>query len=184
MKNVFALAGMLVLSLLTSVTLGSERPIEDYDPSSSGFYPEAGVLKDQNHCPAGTAFFKNQFPGLTNGPGGTFAELTFLIDGTGVTFRVDWFDENSFSFSVLGGVAHIVGVTSDTNNLLYDYVNFYPAVNTLGPNAVNAPVSADGDLNKISDAADVNHLDLCLAVADPGDIIDPEVTITLQQLTR
>ena len=174
--RIIALGWMLVLGLLTSVTFASEQPIENYEPSfPGGFNPEAGLLKSQNDCPADTAFFKNQFPGLTNGPGGSFAQLTYPIDGTDVTFQVFWAGDNSFRFEVFGGVAHIVGVTSDTNTLLYDYVNFYPAVNT--PGVVNAPVSADGNLNKIANAADVNHLDFCLAVADPGDIEPPSVTI-------
>ena len=161
--RIIALAGMLVLSLVTSATLAAERPIGDYEPSfPGGVNPVDGILKDQNDCPEGTAFFKNQFPGLTNGPGGSFAQLTYPIDGTDVTFQVFWAADNSFNFQVLGGVAHVVGVTSDTNNLLYDYVNFS-----------GTPVSGDGNLNKISNAADVNHLDFCLTV-DAA----PQVVIT------
>jgi hypothetical protein len=35
---------VLMLSLLTSVAFAAERPIGDYDHSSNGTFPEAGLL--------------------------------------------------------------------------------------------------------------------------------------------
>lgn len=175
MKNVVALTGLLLMSFLTSAALGAERTIEDYGHSSNGFFPEVGNLKNQRACPAGTKFFKNVGPGLTNGSGaGSIGTpLEFVIDGETVTMSISWDSNNSFGFTLTGGVAHIVGVTSDTNNLLYDYVNFYTAVNNVVSGTTNTPVFSDGDLNKIMDAADVNHLDLCLA---PVDTTKPVIT--------
>lgn len=170
MKNVSIRVGAITIALLmASAAFGAERPIGDYDPSSNGFYPEVGNLKNQNACPDGTAFFKNVAPGLTNGSGGSPVPTTidFAIDGEIVTMSISWDADNSFGFNLTGGVAHIVGVTSDTNNLLYDYVDFYP------PPSTDPPVFSDENLNSIVDAADVNHLDLCLAVVDttPPSII-------------
>jgi len=164
------IVSMLALSLLTSVAFGDARPIGDYEASSNGVYPVEGILKRSRDCPAGTAFIKNAFPSLTNGPVGSVVpkEETYFInlgsDTVPVTVRIIWDEFNSFAFQIDRGVAHIVGVTSDTNNLLYDYTA--------------APVSADGGLNSIPDAADVNHLDLCLAAVDDADTQPPTVTIS------
>ncbi len=161
---------ILALSLLTSLAFGDARPIEDYEASSNGVYPEDGILKVSEDCPAGTTFIKNAFPSLTNGQGGSVvpAEETYFItlgsDTVPVTVRIIWTETNSFAFQIDNGAAHIVGVTSGTNNLLYDYTA--------------APVSADGGLNNIVDAADVNHLDLCLAAVDDADTEAPTVTIS------
>ena len=159
---------MLALGLPSAVALGAERDIADYGPSTKGFSPESGVLKFQDDCPDETAFFKNVVPGLTNGSvaGSTVPPIEFIIDGKTVTMSISWDADNSFGFNITGGLAHIVAVTSDTNNLLYDYVNHYPAVNNVEPGTVIGPVFADGNLNDIQDAADVNHLDLCLAPVD------------------
>jgi hypothetical protein len=162
---------MLMLSLLTSGALGAERDITEYSDSTNGFYPKSGILKFQSDCPEGTAFFKNVAPGLTNGgvAGSTVPPIQFIIDGKTVAVSISWDAENSFGFDITGGLAHIVAVTSDTNNLLYDYVNYYPPtpINLeKDPVPVYGPVVADGNLNAIQDAADVNHLDLCLAPLD------------------
>jgi hypothetical protein len=169
------IVSMLALSLLTSVAWAAERPIGDYAHSSNGLFPEAGILKNQKDCPDGTAFFKNVAPGLTNGSGPGSTTVAFIIDGKTVSMDIDWYPDNSFDFDLnFTGVAHIVGVTSDTNNFLYDHVDYYP-----DEIATDAPVNSDGNLNSISDAADVNHLDLCLAaVAVAVDTEAPVVTIT------
>ena len=166
---------VLILSLLTSAALAAERPIGDYDQSSNLIFPESGLLKNQSDCPEGTTFIKNAFPALTNGQGGSgenpAVETYFLeLDGVAVpvTVSVSWTDLNSVGFEIDRGVAHIVGVTSDTNNFLYDYVDYYP-----DRIATGTPVISDSDLNKLkiaSIAEDVNHLDLCLAAAAPPSI--------------
>ena len=165
MKNVFALAGMLVLSLLTSVTLADRAPVPDASAKSTTV--EKGNIKNQRQCPPDTTFFKNVFPSLTNGPGeGSTLPTPFTIDGETVLMTVSWVDNNTFGFGIQGGVAHRVGVTVDTNNFIYDYPG--------------AGVSSDHNLNRYldgSDGDDVNHLDLCLAVAVP-DTVPPDVEIT------
>ena len=156
-----AIISLLALSLLTSVTFGKEVPVENFDKSFNGVFPESGILKAPGDCPLGTTFVKNAFPSLTNGQDGSIEPKreTFFIDlgpvTMPVTMEISWFADNSFGFNILNGVAHIVGVTSDTNNFLYDYTA--------------APVDADAELNKLKDlsaAADVNHLDLCLTAVD------------------
>jgi hypothetical protein len=178
---------VLMLSLLTSVAFAAERPIGDYDHSSNGTFPEAGLLKDQNDCPEGTTFIKNAFPALTNGQGGsvTPAEETYFLELDGVavpvTVRVSWTDLNSVSFDIDQGEAYIFSVTSDANTLLYDYVDYYP-----DKIATGTPVNSDSDLNKLKIASasdDVNHVDLCLAAAaaptitilSPADTTPPTI---------
>lgn len=163
----------LALSLLTSVAWAGAVDLGDYAQTSPvGLFPEPGILKKQGDCPEGTAFIKNAFPALTNGPGGSVvpAEETYFItlgsDTVPVTVRIIWSELNSFAFQIENGVAYIVAVTSDTNNFLYDYTA--------------APANADGELNSLVQpdpappvllaAADVNHLDLCLAAAAPPSI--------------
>jgi hypothetical protein len=169
-----AIISILALSLLTSVTLAAELPIGDYAQSSSGLFPEVGILKNQGDCPEGTTFIKNAFPALTNGQGGSVipVEETYFLDldgvATPVTVRVFWTELNSVGFEIDSGVAHIVSVTSDANTLLYDYVDYYP-----DGIATGSPIISDSDLNKLkiaSAADDVNHLDLCLAAAAPPSI--------------
>ena len=169
-----AIISILALSLLTSVTLAAELPIGDYAQSSSGLFPEVGILKNQGDCPEGTTFIKNAFPALTNGQGGSVipVEETYFLDldgvATPVTVRVFWTELNSVGFEIDSGVAHIVSVTSDANTLLYDYVDYYP-----DGIATGTPTVSDFDLNKLTSgeiADDVNHLDLCLAAAAPPTI--------------
>ena len=181
---------ILASSLLTSAALSDERDIADYGASTNGFFPELGILKNQNDCPDGTAFFKNVVPGLTNGsgPGSTVPPIDFIIDGKTVSMSISWSAENSFAFNLTGGIAHIVGVTSDTNNLLYNYVSFRSAGSVVAGTVIG-PVFADGNLNDIDAAADVNHLDLCLSPVDstpptiefisplPGDTVSGTVTV-------
>ena len=149
--RLFALAWMPVLGLLAAVTLAGELGLPD---DSDNATPEAGIIKNQNQCPSGTAFFKNAFPSLTNGTPGGSTTIDFTVEGEIVPMTVTWAGDNSFGFDIDGGVAHKVGVTVDTNNFIYTY---------------SPPVQADANLNTYSDgtvAADVNHLDLCLATLD------------------
>lgn len=161
--NKGALTGLLALSLLTNMALADVAGLPD---GSDEAVPTIGQIKNKNACD-GTSFFKNKFPSLTNGPAPGVTSVPFIIDGETVVMTVTWAEGNSFGFSLEGGVAYKVGVTVDTNNFIYDYSS--------------APVSIDRNLNWYLDGTagdDVNHLDLCLAVTDPGDITDPEVTIT------
>ena len=164
-----ALAGLLVSSLLSSVTVADTVPTPDED-TGQVITPNAEI-KSAGQCPSDTVFFKNAFPNLTNGPGsGVTPPTPFNIGGTTVWMTVSWNEDNSFGFDIMGGVAHRVGVTVDTNRFIYEY----------SP-APLVPVSNDQNLNWYMDpnevGDDVAHLDLCLSVADPGDIVDPDVTI-------
>jgi hypothetical protein len=172
-NRIVALAGAVVLSLLTSVTLGAERLIGEYRATDLvGLKPIEGELKNQNACSEGK-FLKNVGPSLTNGSGGTcpigspggFSE-TFIIDGTEVTIFLCWRDDNSVDFKVEGGRAHLVGVTSNTNDLLYPYADF-----------TSGPVFSDGRLNDISEAADVNHTDWCVEPVETNPPVVGEISI-------
>jgi hypothetical protein len=184
-KKLFALAVTPVLSLLAAVTYAAEIPIDDIDFSANGTEPATGILKNQNDCPDGE-FFKNVSPGLTNGSLGGTTVVDFLIDGKNVAMTITWgpdiaysLPENSFAFSIAGGYAQEIGVTTNTNTFTYDY----RYLNTTSPLVPGAPVQADSELNKLDDVllaqgeviADVNHLDLCLATLDEDG---PVVTIT------
>jgi len=162
---------MLVLSLVTSVALaGKTDPADKYADSLNGTVT-SGVIKSLSNCPDGTdAFFKNVNPFISGGPGGNPGELrwdgTYPIDGSYVTLTVFWRDDNSFRFEVTNGVMQKIGAEVDSDKLIYVYAG---------------PVNEDFNLNVLksgSASEKVNHLDVCLAVADPGDIIDPEVMIT------
>ena len=167
-KRMFALALGPVLSLFAAATLAdvSGLPLA----SGNGIQANAGEIKNRNHCPAGSTFFKNKFPSLTNGNPGGSTTIDFAVDGEIVPVTVTWAADNSFEFAVAGGVAHRVGVTVDTNNFIYDY-------------------SGSGDLQKgVADtqlnyfgagqtADDVNHLDLCLSTLDT---VLPEVGIRVE----
>ena len=108
-----AIISLLALSLLTSVTFGKEVPVENFDKSFNGVFPESGILKAPGDCPLGTTFVKNAFPSLTNGQDGSIEPKreTFFIDlgpvTMPVTMEISWFADNSFGFNILNGVAHI-----------------------------------------------------------------------------
>jgi len=160
-KRLFALAGMLTLSLLTSVTFaGKVDPATKYDPSDpEQIEPRSGVIKFLRDCPVGTdAFFKNVNPFISGGPGGedgeTFWRGTFPVDGSEVTLDVYWKDDNSYRFEAFDGVVWAVGPEVDSDKLIYEY---------------STPVFADGGHNVLKsdgDSAGVNHLDLCLSLVD------------------
>lgn len=160
--RLFALAWMPALGLLTVVTLAGEA---DLPNDSDNATPEAGIIKNRNQCPSGTTFFKNEFPSLTNGTPAGSTTIDFTVEGKIVPMTVTWASNNSFGFELDGGVAHKVGVTVDTNNFIYDYTGMLPKGR------------ADTELNYYGGAAaaDVNHLDLCLATVDDEN---PVVTIT------
>lgn len=165
--RILALAGMPALSLLTVVALAdvAERPQD----SGNGIQAEFGEIKNRNHCPSGTKFFKNAFPSLTNGGPGGFATIDFTVDGETIPVTVTWSSDNSFNFAVEGGVAHIVGVTVDTNNFIYDYTNsLLDGTADTGLNSYAGGATAD----------DVNHLDFCLAAS--LDTVVPEVAIRVE----
>src|SRR5210317_448195 len=166
--RLFSLAIMPVLSLLAAVTLADETPLTDYEVSANGTPPTAGLLKIQNDCRDG-AFFKNEYPSLTNGGLGGSKTIDFNIEGKVVPMTVTWGSDNSFEFAISGGYAQEVGVTVDTNNFTYNY----------RPLNATAPVQGDANLNKLlaagATASDVNHLDLCLVALDTED---PVVSIT------
>ena len=173
-KRSIALAGLPVLSLLTSMAMAAEIPLTDIDSSAIGVAPEGGELKNQNACPDGT-YFKNFVPGLTNGSGGGTSTIPIVVDGKTVDMTIEWgpngtLPENSFGFSLDGAYALEIGVTTNTNKFTYDYRSLATAVPP-------APVQSDSNLNKLKQAlldageviADVNHLDLCLAGLDSED---------------
>jgi hypothetical protein len=186
-KQLFSLAGMLVLSLLTSVTFaGKEDPATKYLPSDpGGITPRSGVIKFLRDCPVGTdALFKNVSPFISGGPGGTPGETywsgTFPVDGSEVTLDVYWRDDNSYRFEASGGVVWAVGPEVDADKLIYEY---------------GSPVFADGGHNVLDaggDSAAVNHLDLCLSLADTtkpvivfdpplnGETVSGDVTVTVK----
>lgn len=163
-KRMFALAWMPVLSLFTAVTLAdvSGLPLK----SGSETQAELGQIKNRNHCPSGTTFFKNKFPSLTNGNPGGSTTIDFTVESKSVPMTVTWASNNSFGFVIDGGVAHKMGVTVDTNNFIYDYTGSL------------SDGRADTELNFYGGgtiADDVNHLDICLATVDDEN---PVVTIT------
>ena len=166
-RALLALAGLPVLGLFTSVALAdlSQPP----NNSGNGITPVLGEIKNRAQCD-GAAFFKNEFPSLTNGSPGGSTSKNFTVDGQTVSVTVTWDAFNSFGFSVTGGYAKKVGVTVDRNDFVYDYsaspldgvadtlLNYYEVGGT--------QLMAD----------DVNHLDLCLETLDSvapvvGDII-------------
>ena len=161
--RLFALAWMPVLGLLTAVTLAGETNLPD--DSINGAIAADGIIKNRNECPSGTTFFKNEFPSLTNGTPGGDTTIEFTVEGKIVPMTITWEANNSFGFELEGGVAHLVGVTVGTNNFIYDYTGML------------AKGGADTELNYYGGAAaaDVNHLDLCLATLDSEA---PLVTIT------
>ena len=160
MKNVFALAGMLVASLLASAALAQKTdPALKYAPSDpGGIVPKSGVIKSLRDCPVGTdAFFKNVSPFISGGPGGAeeyFWEGVFPVDGSEVTLNVFWKDDNSYRFQAFGGVVWAIGPEIDSDKLIYES---------------DPPVFADGGHNVLlsgDDSAAVNHLDVCLSLVD------------------
>ena len=160
-KRFFALAWMPVLSLFAAAALADVTGL----PQASGNAIQAyeGEIKNRNHCPPDTTFFKNKFPSLTNGTPAGSETIDFTVDGEILPVTVTWDSNNSFSFEIDGGVAHKVGVTVDTNNFIYDYTGSL------------LDGRADTQLNYYGDgltADDVNHLDLCLATVDT---VAPEV---------
>lgn len=170
MKNVFTLVGVITVALLMS-SAWAQTSQDDYVTTNQGKLPELGVVlkSERRDCPTGTKFFKNEFPSLTNGQGAGNKTEIYSIDNVDVIMTVEWSGNNDFEFSIFNGVAHKVGVNIDTINLLYNYEM--------------APVSGDAPLNKLTNnqpAADVNHLDLCLAVA-VLDTEPPDVTIDAPQ---
>lgn len=170
-KSMFALALAPVLSLSAAVTLADVSGL----PLASGnaIQAYAGEIKNRNHCPSGTTFFKNKFPSLTNGGPGGSTTIDFTVDGEIIPVTVTWASNNSFEFDVAGGVAQKVGVTVDTNNFIYDYSD--PGDLQKG--------AADTQLNYFGagqTADDVNHLDLCLSTLDT---VLPEVGIRVEPST-
>jgi hypothetical protein len=165
MKNVFALTGMLLMSLLTSAALaGKTDPSDKYLDSEFGTVT-SDVIKSLRDCPADTdAFFKNVSPFISGGPGGITGEFewqgTFSIDGTDVTLFVYWKDDNSFRFVVQNGVMKEIGAEVDSDKLVYEY--------RAGPVFRDGTVNFDrlNVLESGGDSAAVNHLDICLSLLD------------------
>ena len=160
-KKLFALAWTPVLSLFAAAALADVTGL----PQASGNAIQAyeGEIKNRNHCPPDTTFFKNKFPSLTNGTPAGSETIDFTVDGEILPVTVTWDSNNSFSFEIDGGVAHKVGVTVDTNNFIYDYTgSLLKGVADTQLNYYGAGLTGD----------DVNHLDLCLATVDS---VAPEV---------
>ena len=107
--GLLSLSGMLVLSLLTSVTLAGNMDGADKYLDSEYGTVVSGVIKSQNNCPPGTAFFKNQAPNLSNNPNPGSTALTYTIDNTDITMNIEWSVDNSFQFSIENGVVHKLG---------------------------------------------------------------------------
>ena len=170
-KRFFALVWVPVLNLMSAVTLADVANLPE--DSGNGIEPVSGIIKNRSQCPSGTTFFKNAFPSLTNGTSGGSTTIEFTVEGEIVPVTVTWASNNSFGFVIdggvsYGGVAHKVGVTVDTNNYIYDYTASLP------------DGRADSKLNYYGGqtiADDVNHLDLCLAIADT---VAPEVGIRVE----
>jgi len=165
--KLLALAGTPVLSLLAVVSLADVAGL----PQDSGnrIPAEFGEIKNRNHCPSGTTFFKNAFPSLTNGGPGGLSTIDFTVEGETIPVTVTWAANNSFDFAVEGGVAYKIGVTVDTNNFIYDYTSsLLDGAADTELNAYPGGITAD----------DVNHLDLCLGAN--LDSVVPEVGIRVE----
>lgn len=166
MKNVFALAGMLALSLVASVALAQKTDVSKYAVSSpEEIAPKSGVIKFLKDCPLGTdAFFKNVSPFISGGPGGDTGEYlwegVFPVDGSEVTLNVYWKDNNSYRFEAFGGVVWAVGPEIDSDKLIYEFDT--PVFADGGHNVLASPPGGD----PAGDSAAVNHLDLCLSLVD------------------
>ena len=197
---------MLALSLLAPAAIAQKTdPAEKYQDSANGTVT-SGVIKSlTKDCPAGTdAFFKNANPFISGGPGGEPGEfssdVTFLIDGSEVTLSVWWKDDNSFRFGPppepleQGGYALVLAVGAEIGNdkLIYKYFGLDGLpVSVAEDSGLNVLKPVNGD---ILDSADVNHLDLCLALADstppdiefippsplPGDTVSGTVTVKVR----
>lgn len=180
-----ALAGMLVLSLITSVAWAQQ--LGAIQPTGSGVVPiEGGVLR--GNCPAGTTEFKDQFPSLTDGPTGGTTSKTYSVfneatqEYDDVTVNLKWYGpgsgkndpDNSIDFKITSGVVPKFFVKAGQAELLYEYsgcIGLAPGVDP-APNCI-----ADTGLNlREFGAQDASHIDLCLA-AFP-DTTPPDVTIT------
>ena len=197
---------MLALSLLAPAAIAQKTdPAEKYQDSANGTVT-SGVIKSlTKDCPAGTdPFFKNANPFISGGPGGEPGEfssdVTFLIDGSEVTLSVWWKDDNSFRFGPppepleQGGYALVLAVGAEIGNdkLIYKYFGLDGLpVSVAEDSGLNVLKPVNGD---ILDSADVNHLDLCLALADstppdiefippsplPGDTVSGTVTVKVR----
>jgi len=178
-RKLLALVGMLVMSLFTPAVLAGEAAAPDAShygvPATDG-----NVLKNRNDCVDAT-FFKNVFPSLTNGGPGGSTMLPFTVDGKTVSMYVTWHQDNSVDYRIEGGWATRIGVTVDTNYYIYEnrdeVTGWLRTViddeysETRDGITSEKPAGQFGDfgLNFYGDgtpAADVNHLDLCLATLD------------------
>jgi len=164
-SGIISLAATLALSLVASVALAQKTdPSLNYENSEFGTVT-SGVIKSLRNCPDGTdAFFKNVSPFISGGSGGSSPEFdwqdTYLIDGTEVTLRVFWKDDNSFRFEVENGVMQEIGAEVDSDKLIYKY---------LGGPVFRDGALDEGRLNVLKsggDSAAVNHLDVCLSLVD------------------
>jgi hypothetical protein len=162
MKNrFFTLAGMLGLSLLTSVTL-AEKPGQDpvaYLPSENLIQPISGVIKK---CTAGT-LFKNVDPFISGGnPDPSDFPIvraeSFLVDGSEVELIVSWDQDNSFSYAFAEskeGLMWEIGVENNSDKIIYKNDN-------------PGPLTSDSGLNKVEDGVSdkANHIDICISPLD------------------
>jgi hypothetical protein len=167
--------GLATLGLMTSMVLAA--PVANFAPSANGETPVLGVVLQASDCPAGTTFYKNMFPGLTNGQGSGQVASTFSVDQDGVSgsaiVTLAWDSKNAFSFTVEGGAMHKLGAKVDANDLLYDYVTLP------GVAVAQSSDQALSQLDSNKKGADVNHIDFCLgSVVETPDTTSPEVTIT------
>ena len=164
MKRLFALAGMMVLSLLTSVAFAQQvDPPMIYEPSAQQAaqlmedVPTWEVLKALGDCPEGTDdFLKNVNPFISGGSSGS-GSWTEQIDvaGTEVTLFVAWLDDNSFGYDFPdeNAAMEAIGVENNSDKIVYRY---------------DSPVFSDSGLNVIDggEAERANSLDLCVSLAD------------------
>jgi len=164
-----------VLGLFAAVTLAGDLPPPDATAKTTSLEEDV-VMKNRNACPTGTTFFKNAFPALTNGTDGGCKTVEFPVGDEIVPMTVCWgprldpdpdiaLPDNSFEFSLEGGVLHRAGVSVDTNDWIYNFMT---------------PVADDRVLNSYSDgtaAGDVAHLDLCMESVDTDA---PEVGIRVE----
>ena len=175
-KRLFTLAGMLGLSLLTSVTLAG-KPGQDplvYLPSEKGVQPISGVIKK---CTAGT-LFKNVDPFISGGnpDPSDFPILraeSFLVDGSEVELIVAWNQDNSFSYAFAEskeGLMWEIGVENNSDKIIYK--NDDPD----NPNN-QGPLTSDSGLNKVANGVSdkANHIDICISPLDttpPGIVFE------------
>lgn len=181
-RALFALAGLPVLCLFTAVALAGDLDTPDLSEqqllqnSIESTITDPGIIKNKNQClDPDAAFFKNEFPALTNGTGSGCKTVVLPVGDKNIPMKVCWGPDNAFEFSLGvnedgssgdGGAIVRLGVSVDTNDWIYEY---------------KTPVVADKKLNFYSDgtpAGDVAHLDVCVVEVDT---IKPTITFEFPQ---